>query len=390
MQTIQNNALSNKTDTAYSNEIIDLDNDSVSLIEKNNAKTTIKKINNKSIKIYNFSNDILPIRERKSNIEKYISFYQVNKSKEESRTEIIHIYENNISSNNVSKAVKDKEELSQKYKKLGIIIDNSKSQKDILNFTKTIDNFKNLINTQKNILNDIPSYVSKNDMMEAFSKDSKKNIDEISEFFDIFMDFFSNPPSKEAFELINYSTIINKALIDFNSYGEELKNINEKISNRIEKLHLDEQFDKNEQIFKDSLNKLENFSKTTETKINTLSEKYQTFLNNLFETQKNQIDNIGKESNKVIKSYNDFLNKNVKSLKGGYWTLFLVNIVLSIVLGVLVALVFSQKKELDSFISISNKLDNVKLTQKGNKIFFEFPQNIKVVDKNNVKLVILE
>lgn len=341
----------------------------------------------RDIKVYKIGEN-LPLKEEDVAIvnkaPKDIKVFSINK---EAEKEIIHIFENN---KDIKEVQKNKEELANKYKKLGIIIDNSSENKDILNFSKTIQNFKDLINEQKTVIDSIPLYIKKDDMMSAFKKDGTENINKISNFFDIFIDFFVNPPSKEAMEITNYATLLNKTFTELESHSEKLKALSKKNSDALEGLHIDEQISKSKQSFDESINQIKNFSDTTETNLNTLSKKYDDFIVSLSEKQTNKLEAVSKKSSEVIKSYNDFLSKNVKSLKGGYWVLFIINLLLAIALGGLVVLNIIQKKELDNIVELSSKMDNIKVIQNNDELIFEFPKNIQIIDSNDAKKIILK
>ena len=210
------------------------------------------------------------------------------------------------------------------------------------------------------------------------------------------MEFFINPPSKEIFELTNYSALLQSVYQAFKNFSTEF-----------EKLNIDGNFKINADRFRKHIDQIENFEKTINAKLETMAKSYDVFLNNFKERYELLLKNfIGRQedslkdfnakladfntkSQNLSKTYDDFLNKKLKFFKGGLYGLIFLCIFLALGAGGLGAFALFQWQEIKSAELISQQIENLEVEVDDKSITFLFSENVKIVDENGSKKVIL-
>lgn len=285
-------------------------------------------------------------------------------------------------------------------KNLGIVFEDDNTKKDILNYSKSVLAFRKLLDEQTNLYSSIAEY-QKNDelVVQQVTKLDEKN-KEIRSYFESLMSFFTNPPTKEEFELINHSLLLNNVYKSFKDFSDSFENLNMK-----------EQFEANKQIFENSLKQLENFSNTIENKLEITAKKYDDFLTNFITKQTDEINKYNEKSKELSEVYNDSLRKNIKFMKGGTAGLLITNTLLAIVLGIIGVLTYlkyeniqnsqklyatkrqggyqfderSEKELVDKFNSYLSRGTKFTLSAANNKTLDKYPklkETINQIDKS--------
>ena len=264
---------------------------------------------------------------------------------------------------------------------LGIYYNDEENKKAILDYSKAVSNFKTMLEKQKRHYEALKQYENQDETALAHIENLDKSWVEISNYFESLMSFFINPPSREIFDLLNYSTLLKDVYQSFKDYSKKLN-----------ELRIGDQFDLNKNRFEAHLAEIENFEKSVNAKLENTTQIYDNFLNNFTNKQMEKIKNFNEKSAELVKSYDDFLNKKLKFVKGGVYGLVCLNIVFAIVLGILVALCFVKYNELNDLAFISKQLDSVRVIGNEEEFIFEFPNSVKIVDdkENSVKKVIIK
>ena len=289
----------------------------------------------------------------------------------------LSIKENKEFSKNVEVEVK---KLNEALEILGIYYNDEENKRAILDYSKAVNNFKELLRKQTNHYEALKRYASDDETILIHINNLDKNNAEILDYFESLMSFFINPPSREIFDLLNYSTLLKDVYQSFKEY-----------SKKFNELRIEDQFNLNKTRFEAHLGEIENFEKSVNAKLENTTQMYDDFLNNFTNKQMEKIKNFNEKSSQLARSYDDFLNKNLKFFQGGVKGLVFLNVAVAIGLGILVALCFVKYNELNDLATISNQLDNISVIQNDKSFIFEFPNDIKIIDntEKGVKQIVI-
>lgn len=269
-------------------------------------------------------------------------------------------------------------ELEKNLQSLGLLIKED-NKRAILDYSKVVNDFKELLEKQQNSYNAILNYANKNEVIKVHIKDLSENLNQISNYFEALMSFFTNPPTKEILELTNHALIIKNVYENF-----------KKFSNDFASLHFNEQLENLGKDFSNHIAQIEKYRSLVEIKLENMTQLYDEFLTKFLNKQKSQLDDFNEKSKNLAKNYDDFLHKNLKFFKGGIYGLVILNIALAISLGILGVYCFIKGDELDKLIAVGNQFGEISVNENEKSINLDFPINAKFVDNGNRKRVILK
>lgn len=241
-----------------------------------------------------------------------------------------------------------------------------KIQTDILNRINLAlsENSNNLSNTEKGIFKDL---------IDLFTK-YFKTIQSLNRYL-------TNPPSDEEFKALNTSLNLRKIEKDFRAIKQAFDDL------KIEKCSAE------------FSNKFKNFMENVEGNLSNASQTYEKFLNNFIEKEKNiindfsnNIQNFKADSNEVLKIFSNSFDKAYKKVKGGFYGLMILNIILAFFLGFISFTIISKKKELDEMTEIFNNISGISIKENNGIIEFIFDKNqTKIIEnKTQTKIILKE
>lgn len=271
---------------------------------------------------------------------------------------------------------------------LGIKLSKDDNKTAILDYSQCVKNFDGILEkdkTKRKIVKE--SLLDKDNDKTAISaiEDMEKNWNEMREYFKALISFFTNPPSKEIFELTNHNALLNSVYQNFKKFEKDFNDLNltANMSSKIRGLN-------------DRISELDNFNRQIEDKIEQGLKFYSNFAEEISKTQEEKLNNYIKNTEEITKkmqnlfnSYDKAMGERLKFYKGGSKWLSIISLLLALGCGGLVFFVLLLLSEIDKQSVILEKLGNIEVEQTDKEVKFELPKEARYLKKDDKTFIIL-
>lgn len=187
------------------------------------------------------------------------------------------------------------------FRKAGIEIKAVDNRKDIVDYSKFINDLNQYFIAQKNTCDGlIKQYETQDNRVVSNIAIINENNEKIKELFNLMLTFFTSPPSKEFLDLANYSALFQKLYADY-----------KKFSDSVASLKLDEMAKNHKEIFEKHLDEIERFETKVNDRLEHVASKYKSFTENMLKTLNEQLSGIQNQ----INTYQEIREKYEKTTK---------------------------------------------------------------------------
>lgn len=218
--------------------------------------------------------------------------------------------------------------LALAFKNAGIEIQSIDNRKDIIDYSKFINDLNQYFILQKNTCEGLmKQYETKDERVVSNIAIINEHNEKIKELFNIVLAFFTNPPSKEFLELSNYSALFQKLYIDY-----------KKFSDNAASLKLNEMAQNHKEIFEKHLDEIEHFETKVNDRLEHVASKYKSFAENMLKTLNEQLTSIQNQIN-TYQRIREQYEKTTKYLTRGLYALIILCSVLCVGAGGLLGVI---------------------------------------------------
>lgn len=271
---------------------------------------------------------------------------------------------------------------------LGIKLSQDENKTAILDYSQCVKNFDSILEKDKvkrKIVKE--SLLDKDDDKTAISAidDIEKNWNEMREYFKALISFFTNPPSKEIFELTNHNALINSVYQSLKKFEKDFNDLNlsANMSSKIRGLN-------------DRIAELDNFNQQIEDKIEQGLKFYSNFAEEISKKQEEKLNSyienteeITQKMQDLFNSYDKAMSERLKFYKGGSKWLSIISLLLALGCGGLVFFVFMLTSEINKQGVVLNQLGNIGVEQTDKEVKLELPKEAKYIKKDDKTFIIL-
>ena len=271
---------------------------------------------------------------------------------------------------------------------LGIKLTQDDHKTAILDYSQCVKNFNNILERDKvkrKIIKESLDVENNKTTLSAID-DIEKNWDELRDYFKALISFFTNPPSKEIFELTNHNALLNSVYQSFKKFEQDFEDLNltQNMSSKIRALN-------------DRISELDNFNKQIEAKTEHSFQFYSTFIDELSKNQQEKLSNfiektegIKQKMKDLFNSYDKSMSERLKFYKGGSKWLSIISLLLALGCGGLAFFTLSLSNEISTQGAILKQLGDIGVEQTNKEVKFELPKNARYLKKDDKTYIIID